>query len=122
MYTIRKEFSFAASHKLIGLREDHPCSRTHGHNYVVTVELQSFELNHNDFVIDYRELQPIKEWIENNLDHQHLNDVKGISQPSAECIAEFLFNSFKERYPMLKAVEVSETPKTTARYEPNAKG
>ncbi|HBU96439.1 6-pyruvoyl trahydropterin synthase family protein, partial [Thalassospira lucentensis] len=40
MFTITKQFAFSASHQLAGLDADHPCSRLHGHNYIVEVELK----------------------------------------------------------------------------------
>jgi 6-pyruvoyltetrahydropterin/6-carboxytetrahydropterin synthase len=116
MYTISKEFHFSASHQLVGLPPEHPCSHLHGHNYVVTVELKSETLNEVGFVQDYRELQEIKDLIDQKLDHKHLNDVFP-KQTSAECIAKFLYGLFKINYPLLSAVIVSETPKTSARYE-----
>ena len=118
MYVIRKEFAFSASHQLKGLPEDHPCSRVHGHNYVITVELQSDKINEVGFVQDYRALDPIKKWIDDHFDHRHLNDVMPLN-PSAERIAKFLFELFTDDFPTLWAVEVSETPKTTARYTPD---
>lgn len=118
MFTIRKEFSFSAGHALDGLPSDHPCTRIHGHNYVVTVELASNFLNDPGFVVDYRKLDPIKEYIDDNLDHRHLNDVLEFN-PTAELIARHLFIVFKDQFPELRAIEVRETPKTSARYEPN---
>lgn len=117
MYTITKEFHFSASHRLEGLPEDHPCSRLHGHNYLIKVECSNTVVNGTGFVIDYRELQPIKDYIDNTLDHQHLNDVLRF-QPSAENMAKFLYETFKEMVWQVSAVEVSETPKTNAKYEP----
>lgn len=119
MYTIRKQFNFSAGHQLTGLPADHPCSRVHGHNYVVTVELRTNErnpLNTIGFVQDYRALDPIKQYIDGALDHRHLNDVL-LMNPTAENIAKHLYDMFKVHFPLLVAVEVSETPKTTARYE-----
>jgi 6-pyruvoyltetrahydropterin/6-carboxytetrahydropterin synthase len=118
MFLIRKEFHFSASHQLFGLPTEHPCSRVHGHNYVITVELQDIKLNQVGFVTDYRDLEPMKKWIDETLDHQHLNDVLQI-QPSAENLAKCIFEMFARTFPQLIAVEVSETPKTTARYTPN---
>lgn len=118
MHVIRKEFNFSASHQLHGLPVEHPCSRLHGHNYVVTVELSSITLNETGFVKDYRELDLIKKWIDNVLDHQHLNEVFNMN-PTAENMAKFIFNLFRKQIPQLTAVEVSETPKTTARYTPD---
>jgi len=116
MYTIRKEFSFSASHFLYGVPETHPCSRIHGHNYVVVVELSSKDLNNMGFVKDYRELDFIKKYIDEKLDHRHLNEVFSPYNPTAELIARFLYDEFKKDLPQLTAVEVCETPKTSARY------
>lgn len=123
MYVIRKEFQACCSHQLTGLPEDHPCSRLHGHNYTIIVELRSETLNEVGFIKDYRELDVIKKWIDENMDHQHLNDVFSFN-PTAENLAKNLFTIFSILlYPLplgdviLQAVEVSETPKTNARYE-----
>jgi len=116
MYTIRKEFHFCASHVLNGLPEGHQCGRMHGHNYVVVVELQSELLDDTGFVLDYGELSQIKEWIDLRLEHRHLNEVM-LGQPSAENIAKWIYHTWKGRFPKLHAIEVSETPKTNARYE-----
>jgi len=118
MYTIRKEFAFSAAHQLLGLPEDHPCSRMHGHNYIITVELASAKLNDIGFVVDYKDLEPIKKWIDDYWDHEHLNDICPFS-PTAENMARYLFHRFKKEFPQLVAVEVSETPKTNARYTPD---
>jgi 6-pyruvoyltetrahydropterin/6-carboxytetrahydropterin synthase len=124
MYIISKEFRFSASHTLVNLPEDHPCSRVHGHNYIVTIELSSPNLNETGFVLDYRKLEPIKKWIDEVLDHRHLNDIVEFN-PSAENLAYYLHYTCKTVLPDLykkgiwiSAVTVSETDKTKARYEP----
>jgi 6-pyruvoyltetrahydropterin/6-carboxytetrahydropterin synthase len=117
MYIIRKEFSFSASHCLDHLPPEHPCSRIHGHNYVVTVELraQNVDLQTN-FVRDYRALDVVKNYLDLHFDHHHLNRVVGYP-PTAENMAYNFFQTFKKEIPELYAVEVSETNKTSARYE-----
>ena len=116
MFVITKEFHFSASHVLTGLRDGHPCGRMHGHNYVIKVELSSVSLNKDAFVQDYNDLSPIKDYIDSQLDHRHLNEIIP-GQPSAENIAKHLYWKFKPHFPFLRAVEVSETPKTNCRYE-----
>ncbi len=118
MYTIRKKFHFSAAHRLEKLPEGHPCSTIHGHNYTVIVELSSVKLNDVGFVVDYRELDYVKKYIETYLDHRFLNE-KLAFNPTAENIARFIFYAIKPKYPQLTAVEVSETDKTSARYTPN---
>ncbi|MDH6307200.1 6-pyruvoyltetrahydropterin/6-carboxytetrahydropterin synthase [Dysgonomonas sp. PFB1-18] len=120
MYKISKQFSFSASHILEGLPQEHPCSRLHGHNYVVTVHLRSEHLNEVGFIKDYRELDNVKRYIDEKLDHRHLNDVLPLN-PTAENMAKYLYDVFKKDIPELYAVEVSETPKTSAIYEVDSK-
>jgi 6-pyruvoyltetrahydropterin/6-carboxytetrahydropterin synthase len=116
MYTIAKEFHFSASHVLSGLQEDHPCGRLHGHNYVIRVHLKSDSLDEVGFITDYRELDAIKKYIDNQLDHRHLNDVLGFN-PTAENMSLYFYEMFKGFNKFIYAVEVEETPKTIARYE-----
>jgi 6-pyruvoyltetrahydropterin/6-carboxytetrahydropterin synthase len=116
MFKITKEFSFSASHQLPQLGDGHPCARVHGHNYKVKVELKADFLNKEGMVQDYGELKPIKNWIDKTLDHRHLNDVIP-GYPTAENIAKWIYYKWKTRFPLLSAVEVSETDKTWARYE-----
>ena len=117
MFTISKRFDFSAAHQLSGLHEDHPCSRMHGHNYCVTFEFKSTALNSVGFVIDYRDLDTIKAWIDLVLDHRCINDVWPLMNPTAENIAKTLYSQFKDQFPELSAVMVEETEKTLAVYE-----
>ncbi|MDR1518184.1 MAG: 6-carboxytetrahydropterin synthase QueD [Dysgonamonadaceae bacterium] len=120
MYKISKEFSFSAAHQLYGLPSEHPCSRLHGHNYVVTVHLKSESLTDNGFVQDYNELQSVKTYIDEQLDHRNLNDIMSPANSSAENLAKMLYDVFKPQFPKLYAIEISETPKTSAIYEPDS--
>lgn len=118
MYRIAKDFAFSAAHHLTGLPPDHPCSRQHGHNYVVTLELASDTLNAVGFVRDYRALERFKHYID-SLDHTDLNEQLVpllIPQTSAEHLARHFFDVAKCWYPEVVAVRVSETPKTFAEY------
>ena len=114
-YTIKKQFTFSASHILTDLPEGHQCGRLHGHNYIVEVVLQDTELNAVGFVRDYGELKFIKEYIDAQLDHRHLNDVL-ICNPTAENMARTLYHTLKPTYAQLVAVSISETPATWATY------
>ena len=118
MYIISKEFSFDAAHHLLGLPPEHPCSRVHGHTYTVIIELASIKLNEVGFVVDYRKLSIVKDFIDSALDHKDLNDFLPMN-PTAENIAKYLYDLFKERIPQLSSVSVKETPKTIAKYSPN---
>lgn len=116
MYRISKRFGFSASHVLHGLGDDHPCSRLHGHNYEVEVILEAIDLDERGFVCDFRELDPVKRWIDEVLDHRHLNDIIE-GQPSAEAIARFVHEWCARELPFdVTAIRVWETPRAYAEY------
>ncbi len=117
MFKITKEFSFEASHQLHGLPPDHPCTRLHGHSYRVVMVLEGESLSEVGFVRDYRDLDAVKRFIDERLDHRHLNDVLPCN-PTAENLARFLFEKFRPAFCELAAVRVSETAKTWAEYRP----
>lgn len=116
MHTISKEFHFSASHQLFGLSEDHTCGRMHGHNYTLRVFLRG-KLNKDGFVQDYNDLKLISDWVDRTLDHRNLNEVFDF-QTSVENVSKYIYDLFKPQFPLLFAVEMSETPKTNCRYEP----
>lgn len=120
-YSIEKDFAFSASHQLDGLRAGHQCGRLHGHNYVVRVRLEGDELLDVGFLFDYGDLAPIKKYIDDELDHRHLNDLIG-SNPTAENMAR-IFAALVRRVCDLPegitvSVGISETPKTWAWWRP----
>lgn len=124
-YTISKDFAFEAAHHLFGLPEGHQCARTHGHSYRVRVTLTSAVLDETGFILDYGQLKPFGAWIDANLDHQDLNRVPalGLDQPSAESLAEALYDVLLHEVQLpahvLVTVGVSETAKTWATYIPD---
>jgi 6-pyruvoyltetrahydropterin/6-carboxytetrahydropterin synthase len=121
VYRIDKTFTFSAAHFLHGLPPDHPCSRMHGHNYIVKLILEADVLNEVGFVRDYRELDKFKGWLDTNFDHQLINDLEQHmgGQPTAEIMAQSIFEVAANLYPEVVAVGVSETEKTWAWYMPH---
>ena len=116
MFKITKRFSFSASHQLFGLPEGHACARLHGHNYEVEVELSSPTLNQHGFVRDYHELKALKIYIDEKIDHRHLNDIFGNDHVTAEHMAKHFYDWCKSQWSEVSAVRLSETPKTWAEY------
>lgn len=116
-YTIAKQFELSYSHQLDGLPEHHQCARLHGHNAVVEITLAADDLDDVGFVVDYGELGPVKLMLDQTFDHRHLNDVVDFN-PTAELLAQFVYDWCAEMgYPIAR-VGWSETPKTWAWYRP----
>lgn len=121
MYEISKEFHLSASHVLNGLRPNHPCGRLHGHNYIIKVTVRGDTLDERGFLLDYNDLKPFGVFLDDHIDHQHLNDVL-VGQPTAEnmarVFAETVFDLVDVPDGVSVSVSVSETPKTWATWTP----
>lgn len=136
-YKISKTFRFEAAHHLTGLPDGHQCARIHGHSYKITVVLESDELVIPGFVADFGDLRPVKEWIDNCLDHRDLNEVLPTwflrtgqdpgTAPTSEHMAELVYWLIKDSHlagvkievvSTLAAVIVSETETSSAEYRP----
>lgn len=117
-YLISKAFSFSASHQLLSLPPEHPCSRLHGHNYTIILTLGADTLDERGFVVDYRDLNTFKQFLDSKLDHRHLNDVFPAINPTAENLARILYAEAAGLGFPVASVTVKETEKTAAEYKP----
>ena len=91
------EIKFSASHFL---KEPSQCSRLHGHNYYVSVEI-SDKLDENYFVVDFIELNKTLKAIIEPMDHYILipsqaNDLKIIEEENS---VEVIANSKRYVFP-----------------------
>lgn len=108
MYYVKKRIEVSAAHRLC-LDYDSKCTVVHGHNWILTIECKSEELNQNGMVTDFTH---VKEFILGKLDHKILNDVLPFN-PTAENIARWVV----ENVPNCFRCEVQESEGNTAAYE-----
>ena len=112
MFQITKQYHLSAAHSL-DLEPEHPCSRVHGHNYIVEVVLEAGRLNDDGMVLDYRIVDQLVNPLIERWDHQNLNDF--FTPTTSEAMAQLIYRKLK-RVKQVVAVRVSETPKTWAEY------
>lgn len=118
---IYKTFRFEAAHFLPHVPPGHKCARMHGHSYAVRVEIGGDPDPTSGMLVDF---DLIKEMfvatVDRELDHQVLNDVAGLENPTVELLARWIFARLAlivPSYLQLAAVEVSETSSSGARVE-----
>lgn len=83
MYYVSKRIECAGAHKL-ELDYDSPCTRLHGHNWIITVYCKSERLDSNGMVIDFKKLKDI---VQSRIDHRYVNEMIPGINPTAENIA-----------------------------------
>jgi 6-pyruvoyltetrahydropterin/6-carboxytetrahydropterin synthase len=121
IYTLKIVTDFAAAHTL----RDYPgaCSRMHGHNWKVEVEVQATKLDEVGMGIDFKEIKRATRQVTDELDHYYLNDIPPFDRvnPTAENIASYIYQAVSELLNndrvSVKAVTLWETERACVRYE-----
>lgn len=113
---IYKDFSFDAAHFLPHVPLTHKCRNMHGHTYRVRVFLSGQPGIDSGWIMDFKELKDLVSPVIDRLDHQLINDVAGLENPTAENITVWIWNQVKPLLPALSRIELKETPTTGVIY------
>lgn len=113
---IYKQFIFDSAHFLPNVPEGHKCRAMHGHTYKLTIYVEG-DLQPEGWIIDFTDLKNIVNPVIGTLDHQLLNAIPGLENPTSEVLAIWLWNKIKPLLPILKKIELNETPTSGVIYE-----
>ena len=109
MMEIYKEFTFEAAHLLPNVPEGHKCRRLHGHSYSVKIFVQGEIGDDSGWIMDFGDIKVAFKPIHDQLDHQYLNEIEGLENPTSEMIARWIWTRLKPGLPQLSRLEISET-------------
>jgi 6-pyruvoyltetrahydropterin/6-carboxytetrahydropterin synthase len=111
MFNISVAHSIDAAHRLENYNG--ACSRLHGHTYTITGVWEKDTLDHIGMTLDMVELKKRLRQVTVDMDHNHLNKIKALPKPTAECMAQLIFSRL-QKFPnsgkYLRSVTVLETP------------
>jgi 6-pyruvoyltetrahydropterin/6-carboxytetrahydropterin synthase len=107
---IFKRYTFDAAHWLPHVEAGHQCGRLHGHTYSVELRLAGSPGARTGWLTDFGEVSRAWKTVEPLLDHQLLNDVPGLENPTCELLSVWLVRRLAALLPTLYAVQVQETP------------
>lgn len=106
---IYKEFTFESAHRLPHVPEGHKCGRLHGHSYRVQIHVEGTVHSDMGWVQDFGEIKAAFKPLEEELDHNYLNDVEGLENPTSEVLARWIWRRIETELPNISAVQVRET-------------
>jgi len=110
-------FTFDAAHKLPNVPPEHKCARLHGHTFKVEIHIVGEIRQRSGWVVDFEEIKKAFAPLLRHIDHNYLNDVKGLENPTSENIARWIWVRLKPRLSSLsKVVVVQESSGGTAIY------
>ncbi len=95
-YTLKILTDFAAAHLLRGY--EGACSRLHGHNWKVEVEVVATALDAVGMGVDFKVIKAATRDVIGRLDHYNLNEIAPFDRinPTAENIAAFLYGELSK--------------------------
>lgn len=119
-YTLKVVTDFASAHTL----RDYPgaCSRMHGHNWKLEVEVSASQLDDVGMAIDFKHIKQAARELGGELDHRYLNEIPPFDKinPTAENIAAYLYKGIGDKidneHIQVCAVTLWETERACVRY------
>jgi 6-pyruvoyltetrahydropterin/6-carboxytetrahydropterin synthase len=106
---IFKEFTFEAAHRLPMVPEGHKCARLHGHSFSVSFHVQGEMDEAMGWFMDFNDIKDAFKPFYDQLDHNYLNEIEGLSNPTSENIAHWIWRKLEDDLPGLDRVVVRET-------------
>ena len=131
MYSVTKRIEFCYGHRLMDY--DGMCQHPHGHNAIAEIEIRSERLDARNMVADFGDIKKlVKGWVDREIDHRMIlrkddplvASLKALgepvyvidSNPTAERIAQLLYDISREQGLPVVRVTVWETPSSWATY------
>jgi len=122
MFTVFRDFTFAAAHAIRG--HTGGCENLHGHNYRVRVYAAAAELDGLGMVVDFADLKAATAEALGRFDHRVINELPPFDErnTTAELLAEYACREVSRRLDdgrvRVSRVEVWENETSCAIYEP----
>lgn len=113
---IFKEFTFEAAHRLPHVPEGHKCGRLHGHSFHVALHIKGSVEPESGWLMDFADVKDTFAPLYEQLDHNYLNEIDGLDNPTSENIARWIWDNLKASMPQLSEVVVQETCTSGAIY------
>ena len=104
---IYKDFQFEAAHYLPSAAAGTANARVHGHSFRARVVIEGEPHPETGYVFHFDDLTAALADTQDALDHRLLNEVEGLSAPTLERIAVWIWNRLENRVPGLAEVHVN---------------
>jgi 6-pyruvoyltetrahydropterin/6-carboxytetrahydropterin synthase len=116
MMEIRKSFTIEAAHRLPNLPATHKCARLHGHSFNIEIAVGGAMDPDKGWIMDYGDIKQAFQPLFDRLDHNYLNEIAGLENPTSEHLAMWIWERLQPELHNLTAVIVHETCTTTCEY------
>jgi 6-pyruvoyltetrahydropterin/6-carboxytetrahydropterin synthase len=112
---IWRRFRFEAAHQLPNVPAGHQCGRMHGHGFEVILHADQ-NLHGQDMGVDFDHLANCWQPLHAQLNHNCLNDIPGLENPTSELLAAWIWDRIRPTLAQLSWVTVYETATAGCHY------
>ena len=113
---IFKTFTLESAHRLPNVPPGHKCARLHGHSFRIDVHVAGEPDPHTGWIMDFADIKAAFQPLFERLDHQYLNEIEGLENPTSERLAQWIWARLKPALPALSEIAVHETCTSGCRY------
>ena len=107
---LTKDFTFEAAQTLPNVPPNHKCRRMHGHSFKVEVTIEGRVDPEKGWIYDHAKISDAMNPLIELLDHNYLNEVPGLENPTIENLAAWFWGQIEAACPGLCEIVVHETP------------
>lgn len=106
---LERSYRFEAAHYLPRVPTGHKCARMHGHSYEIQLAIEGEVDRDLGWVMDFAAIDDYALPLIKLLDHQVLNEIEGLANPTIELVAAWWWHRLKPVLPLLVEVAAAET-------------
>jgi 6-pyruvoyltetrahydropterin/6-carboxytetrahydropterin synthase len=106
---ISRSYRIEAAHRLPHVAKDHKCARLHGHSFEITLHVAGAVDPQLGWILDFADIDRAFAPLFAQLDHNYLNDVPGLDNPTSELLARWVLERVRLPAGRLRAVSIAET-------------
>lgn len=111
-----REYRFEAAHRLPKVPPGHRCARLHGHSYKLEICISGATDLETGWLLDFYDLDRAVQPIIDALDHQMLNDLEGLANPTCERLCSWIWQRLAPVLAQLDSITVWETVDSRCTY------
>ena len=113
---LTKDYSFESAHTLPHVPVGHKCARMHGHSFKVEISVEGEVDPVQGWLIDHSDISLAVNPILEELDHNYLNDIPGLENPTFEVLAGWIWEKLTPVLPGLAEIVIHETASARCSY------
>ncbi|MAU99288.1 MAG: hypothetical protein CMA20_00300 [Euryarchaeota archaeon] len=98
MHKLVQIVRFESARKLPKVPEDHPCGNVYGLAFKLEVHVEGKVDPETGFVIDFGHIESAIKPTYDLIDHNYLNDIKGLENPTSEVLVEWIWNNLYRHF------------------------